>query len=99
MADTAKLIDQLSPYALRELIASMVVRLEVDLTTGAVEMELALPNWAFSVQKGVEARMGLDGNFLQRSSAKAQSLRTSILAVFGCERLARDCYGCRRRAA
>jgi hypothetical protein len=42
LADTAKLIDQLSPHALRELIASMVVRLEVDLTTGAVESRRCL---------------------------------------------------------
>jgi hypothetical protein len=99
LADTAKLIDQLSPQALRELIASMVVRLEIDLTTGAVEMDLALPHWAFVAKKGVETRMGLDGNFLQRSSAEAQRRQTGILTVFGCERLASNCYDCHRRVA
>jgi hypothetical protein len=34
-------------YGLRELIASMVTRLEVDLETRELTMEFALPSWAF----------------------------------------------------
>jgi hypothetical protein len=98
LASLAASLDGIPPHALRELIASMVVRLEVDLETQAFSLELTLPAWAFDAQTNVEARMGLDGKFLQKVCVEAQNINRT-LAVFDCVRTHRDCCKCRRRAA
>jgi hypothetical protein len=86
-------------HALRELVASMAVRLEVDLETRALTLELALPAWAFDASGSVEARLGVDGNFLRTAPAEAQSVSGDVAFSFDCGRPVRSCYTCRRVAA
>jgi hypothetical protein len=99
LAEIGSKIDKLPSHALRSLLSILIARLEVDMETLNVEIELAIPNWAAFDQKEFEARMGLDEIFLEKSFAKAQSSIATSLGVFDCHRPTKDCYDCRRRAA
>jgi ABC-type transporter Mla subunit MlaD len=99
LSDLASNLGSMSMHALRELIGSVVAKLEVDLETQAVELELALPAWALAVEESAEARMGLGGNFLRTSSVEAQSASWPRLAAFDCVVARTKCYRCQRRAA
>ncbi len=99
LVDLGTRLRSLPPHTLRSILSILIVRLEVDLETKFVELDLALPNWAVFEPNTVEAQMGLDEKFLQRSSLKAQCASLLLLAELECKAIDPKCVQCRRRAA
>jgi len=99
IADMGRKLDNLPSHGIRSLLSILIARLDVDMETRQIELELAMPNWAAFDEKAFEKRMGLDPTLLQTSTVEAQSLSATILAVFDCNQPSKDCYDCPRRAA
>jgi hypothetical protein len=89
------------PFALRQVIGTLVERIVGDMETKHVEVILSLPAWAFA-QQDVDSAMRLVGNSRSSSSFETHQRLVIQLGVFDCRYLLRSsrvCYDCRRRAA
>ena len=88
--------------AVRQLLASLITRLEIDMTTLAVQMEVALPQGVSGTANGpmlglVHVNRWADGNDTQRSG----TLKIADVACRGTVGVARKppCFVCSRLAA
>lgn len=98
LAAMGRSMESMPTAQLRALLSTLIAKLEVDLVTGDVELELALPNWAAFDHEAVDARMGVDESFLQTTPPDAHRETAFPLAKFDCQRLGKGCYRCRRAA-
>lgn len=97
LARIAEDLTTLPPQTVRVLLSTLIRRMEIDMETLAVELELALPDWAMALGNNVDARMGVDEKFLQRCTVETQR-DLAVLAAFRCERVDPNCVTCRRAA-
>jgi DNA invertase Pin-like site-specific DNA recombinase len=86
-------VGELPPCALRSLLAGMITRLEVDLETKAVEIQIAVPSLDSA------RTLGLGDKLSRTSLPEAQRDLAAIAAILDCRPETKDCYRCRRRAA
>ena len=90
-------LDQLAPEPLRRLLQLLVPKLQVDLETRAVEIEIALPSWAAIDESAMAQALCLDGKSPWRSANEAQRADALRLAEFRCDSASRPlCFSCRR---
>jgi hypothetical protein len=99
-AEMAGLADQLlsdDPEAVRQVIRLLIGRMDVDLTTRVVEIDLRLPNWlASSLSR--QPMMGLKAMLACKPFNQTHRLDGAEIAVFRCEQMAKRpvCFDCRR---
>jgi hypothetical protein len=93
--------DKLTAKVLRGLLESVIDRLEIDLHTRAVELDLRLPPWALEITKNGTAESCLDAKPLWPSGKEATFSFTLKIAEIDCVGHRKpnrfDC--CRRRKA
>lgn len=97
---SAGLADQLmsdDPEAVRQIIRLLIGRMEVDLTTREVEIDLRLPDWlAGSLSR--QPMMGLKAMLACKPFNQTQRDDGPELAIFRCEQTAKRsvCFDCQR---
>ncbi|HZN68085.1 MAG TPA: recombinase family protein [Tepidisphaeraceae bacterium] len=90
-------IDKLRPAPLRRLLRLLVPRVEVDLETLGVQIDVALPLWAALNEKALRESLCLDAKSPWQSANEAQNAHSLELAVFRCSSTPRPfCLACRR---
>ena len=104
LASIGQRLDGLPRQALRGLLQSLIGKLEVDMETRAVVIELALPDWSQISGFGGNATMCLENSSVRKSDHEAHLALGLRIAVFHCRssRANRDrqpCWQCRRQAA
>jgi ElaB/YqjD/DUF883 family membrane-anchored ribosome-binding protein len=94
MKSMGKKLGKLRKKALRDLMAAMIGRLEVDMETKAVEIELAVP------QVGRFGQISLEDRFARKSFNETNVIFRLELADCRYQRVGRHpCYQCQRRPA
>ncbi|MGH7213637.1 MAG: hypothetical protein ACREIT_02560, partial [Tepidisphaeraceae bacterium] len=99
--DLARSIHELPPTAMRRVVQLFVVRLEVDLKTRAVELELRLHPWAVGTADAIRTACA-SATDLHAGEQPRHTALGVVLALLDCERQKRGrsvCYGCTRRRA
>lgn len=99
--DLAKSIQQLPPAALRNVIQLFVAKLEGDLKTKSISMELNLPKWAISDDKAIRTACASTTD-LHASQEHRHTATDAVLAQIDCQRQKQGrsyCYDCVRRKA
>jgi DNA invertase Pin-like site-specific DNA recombinase len=95
-------VAQMPPFAVRELIGTVVSGVVIDMETRAAEIELMLPLGLTAATTGGEQAVRLVGRSASSTSDQTHPTVRVAMGRFGCteERLAgRPCYVCRRRHA
>lgn len=99
LAQTAKTMRDLPPSSLRRLLQVLIARMEVDMVTREVEIELALPLWAALDAGAYENAIRLDTNSACRVGIEATDPALP-LGAYACAIVRGPiCYRCRRRSA
>lgn len=89
-------LDGLPPSALRTLLAAVIDRLDIDMETRAVKLELKIAG-AMPMNQKESSNLGLDGS---RPWQIANETQAEIIAKIDCNwLLAEKCYECHRRKA
>lgn len=99
--DLAQSIHELPPTAMRRVVQLFVARLEVDLETRAVELELRLPRWAIGTANAIHTACA-SATELHAGEQPRHTAFGTILALLECERQKQGpsvCYACTRRRA
>lgn len=97
-------LSNMPTFAVRQLIASVIGRIEIDMETKAVELHLMIPldeKFFWGTAKGEEA-MRLVGTSASSTSDETHPPLRLDLGRFDCDeqrRAGRPCYACRRRRA
>ena len=95
-------LHDLPPLALRRVLTLLVAKLEVDLETKSVAMELRLPQWAITAADAIKKACASTTDLHAREQPR-HTAGDAVLALFECARAKQGrnvCYGCiRRRAA
>jgi len=92
-------IDQQDVPHMQRLLELVVAKMEADLVTKEVDVELSLPSWLGEVLQRHGA-VGLDELSAYRPFIEAHPENRLILDTFRCDRHGQPvCYTCRRRAA
>lgn len=97
----ANTIHELPSMALRRVIQLLVAKLEVDLETRAIELELRLPTWAIGNADAIQTACASVTD-LHAGEQPRHTPQGAMLALFDCAlaKLGRNiCYGCTRRRA
>lgn len=99
LADFGRQIDQQDVPHIQRLLGLVVAKMEADLITKEIEVELSLPSWVGEVLQK-HGPLGLDELSAYRPFIEAHPAHRLVLGTFRCDRQARPvCYICRRKAA
>ncbi len=101
-ADLARNVHELPPIGLRRVIQLLVAKLEVDLTTKAVEIELRLPTWAINAADAIKTACASATDLHAGEQPRHTAGAGFILALLDCQRQKQGrsgCYSCERRRA
>jgi hypothetical protein len=94
-------IQRLPPTALRRVLKLFVAKLEADLETKTIAMELRLPIWAITAADAIKTACA-SATDLHAGEQPRHTAQDAILARFECAhaKIGRNfCYGCTRRRA
>jgi hypothetical protein len=94
-------IHELPPAALRRVLQLLIAKLEVDLETKSVVMELRLPQWAITAADAIKNACASTTD-LHAGEQPRHTAGDAVLALFECARAKQGrnvCYGCTRRRA
>ena len=98
LEDFGRKIDQQDVPHIQRLLLLVVQRMEGDLVTKEVEVDLSLPSWLGEALQR-HGPVGLDELFAYRPFIKAHPENAQVLAQFKCNyhrKLTESCYQCRR---
>ena len=94
LTKVAETIQALPPQTLRSLLTTLIAKLEVDMASKAVAIDIAIPDWTH------ENALCLEDRFVQKSVYQAQMKIPLDSAICSYRRAGRQpCFDCRRRAA
>jgi hypothetical protein len=94
-------IQSLPPTALRRVLKLFVAKLEADLETKTIAMELRLPTWAITAADAIKTACASATDLHAREQPR-HTAKDAILALFDCAYAKQGrniCYGCTRRRA
>lgn len=101
LADLSVNLKEMPTFRLREALASLVERVEADLETKQVKIQLALPSWVLSGVSEPENAMRLVRNSESSTSYQTHQGISLELEIADCDyiekRCAMPCVRCRRR--
>jgi hypothetical protein len=100
MASLSKNFSGLSSFALRELLGTLIQRVEGNMETKEVEITITLPAWALAENDG-KPPMRLVGTPPSSASYETHGVSALNLGMADCRYVLSQtaCYKCRRRPA
>lgn len=101
-ADLARNIHELPPIGLRGVIQLLVAKLEVDLETKTVQIEIGLPPWAINSAEAIKTACASATDLHAGEQPRHTAGADFILALLDCQQQKQGrsvCYSCARRRA